>query len=173
MRQNGLTLLEMVITLAIGAILLGMAIPGYGYLVRGAQLSRLSSDLVSALAYARSEAIKRGERVTVCKTGNAAPASPACQDDGGWQQGWIVFVDGGIKGEIDGSDEVLRVKSESTNAASVTVSNLSTYVSYLPSGLSRAPNNLPNGSINFCLEGEKRSVILNVTGRVRSAAGSC
>lgn len=173
MRQRGLTLPEMAITLAIGSILLGLAIPGYAYLARSVRLSGLSGELAGALAYARSEAITRGVRVTVCKTGNAASAAPACQSAAGWQQGWLVFVDEGVRGVVDGTDVVLRVRADAVDDVTVTVSNFSTHVSYLPSGTSRAPNNLSNGSINFCLDGEKRSVILNVTGRVRTSAGSC
>lgn len=173
MGQRGLTLPEMAITLAIGSILLGLAIPGYAYLVRSVRLSGLSGELAGALAYARSEAITRGVRVTVCKTGNAASAAPACQSAAGWQQGWLVFVDEGVRGVVDGTDVVLRARADAVDGVSVSVSNFSTYVSYLPAGTSRAPNNLANGSISFCLDGEKRSVILNVTGRIRTSAGSC
>ncbi|MEW6132417.1 MAG: GspH/FimT family pseudopilin [Pseudomonadota bacterium] len=169
MNQRGLTLPELAITLAIGSILLGMAIPGYAYLVRSVRFSGLSGELVGALAYARSEAIKRGVRVTVCKTGNAA----SCQSAAGWHEGWLVFVDEGVRGVVDGTDTVLRARADAVDDVTVTVSNFTTHVSYLPSGISRAPNNLSNGSIHFCLDGVKRSVILNTTGRVRTSTGSC
>ena len=77
MERRGFTLVELLIVLAVGSILLAIAIPGYAFLVNASRLATVTNDLVTVLHLARSEAIKRGVRVTVCKTGNAGAATPA------------------------------------------------------------------------------------------------
>jgi type IV fimbrial biogenesis protein FimT len=161
----------MFVVVAILAILLGLMIPSYGNFSRTARLSGLSNDLVASLAFARTASIQRGVRVTICKTTNAASVNPTCQSSAKWSDGWIIFTDNSISGVVDGTDTLLRAHPQPVSGASVTVSNFTTHISYLATGRSRAPNGLANGSINFCKEGDKRSIILNVTGRVRTSKG--
>lgn len=172
-KQAGFSLVEWLVTVAVLAILLSLAIPSYGNLSRSVRLSGLSGDLVASLAFARSASIQRGIRVTICKTANAASASPSCQSAASWSDGWIIFTDALSYGVVDATDILLRAHSQSASGVTVTASNFTTRVSYLASGRSKAPNGLSNGSINFCKDGEKRSVILNITGRARTAKGTC
>jgi type IV fimbrial biogenesis protein FimT len=174
MKQAGVTLVELLTVMAIGVILLGIGMPGYAYLMNQSRLSGLTNELVAALNLARSEAVKRGVRVTVCKSGNAEAESPICDPDADWLHGWLVFVDRGVAGQLDESDQLLRVQqSHPTSQASITPTNFSAYVSYLPSGVSQGPDHLPNGTFHICLAGEKRKVVLNSTGRIRTEKGSC
>lgn len=173
MNQKGFTLIEALVTLSVLAILLGIAIPSYGYLKRTVRLSSLSNELVVSLAFARSEAIKRGILVTVCKTANAASGSPSCQSTANWSDGWMIFTDKSSLGVMDGADSLLRVQAQPVLGIGASASNFTTHITYLATGRSRAPNNLSNGSVNFCKDGEKRSVILNATGRVRTTSGAC
>lgn len=172
MKQHGITLVELLITIAVLAIVLALAVPGYGSLVNSVRLAGLTNELVSSLNLARSEAIKRGVRVTVCKSANPMAADPDCQTGGSWQDGWILFVDRNIVGKRDGDDQLLNVWEGSAHAV-ITASNFNTYVSYLPDGRSRGPNNLATGSLSLCLDGSRRRVILNSTGRIRLQKESC
>jgi type IV fimbrial biogenesis protein FimT len=174
MGWRGFTLVEMLVTLAIGTILLAIALPGYGFLVNSSRLAAVTNDLVSALQLARSEAIKRGLRVTVCKTGNATAATPACDTAASWQQGWLVFVDGGTKGVIDSGDILLRVQGQAALAVTITAGvNYGSYISYLSSGGSRGSGGLANGTIQICVAGTRRDIIINITGRPRLDSGIC
>lgn len=173
MKQRGVTLVELLTTLAVFSILLGMAVPGYGFLVNGSRLASITNHLTGALSYARSEAIKRGVRVSLCKSGSAKAALPACEPDSGWQDGWLVFVDQGVIGEFEGSDQLLTVQSHNPDDIVVSTTNYSTYASYLPSGVSQGPTHLATGSFHICLAGNKRSLIINSTGRVRLAKSTC
>jgi type IV fimbrial biogenesis protein FimT len=172
MEQQGLTLVELIVTLAISAILLAIAIPGYANFMNYNRLVAATNDLASSLQLARSEAVRRGTRVTVCKSSSSMSADPACDSGATWQQGWLVYVDGGAKGVLDIEDQILKVHG-SVAEASITASNFSTYASYLPSGASQGPSGLGNGSLYICLAGSKRSVIINTIGRMRIAKGTC
>ena len=172
MKQRGVTLVELLTTLAVSSILLGIAVPGYGLLINSIRLSGLTNDLVSALNLARSEAIKRGVRVTLCKSANPMAAEPVCQTSGFWQDGWIAFVDRNAVGKRDGDDRLLMVWQGSDHA-SITASNFSTFVSYMPDGRSRGPSHLATGSLNICLGGNRRRIILNSTGRIRLQKEFC
>lgn len=84
---NGFTLLELLVTLAVAAVLLGIAIPSYRSMVQRNAMTASVNDLVGDLQYARSEAVTRGTRVFVCKSANQS----SCATSGGWDQGWIVY----------------------------------------------------------------------------------
>ena len=173
MNGRGFTLVELLVVLAVGAILLTIAIPGYAFLVNSSRLAAVTNDLVTALHLARSEAIKRSIRVTVCKTSNAMAETPVCDTTASWQQGWLVFVDGGTKGVIDSGDALLRVQDRAPAAATITFSNYSTYVSYLPRGTSQAPNGLANGKLHVCVAGEQRDIVVTRMGRIRLDSSFC
>lgn len=173
MRWHGFTLVEMLVTLAIGTILLAIAIPGYAFFINASRLTAVTNDLVLVLHLARSEAIKRGMRVTVCKTSNATAAPPVCDTAASWQQGWLVFADGGTRGVIDSGDALLWTQDSAHTAVTITSNNYGQYISYLPSGRSQGSNGLPNGTIQICVAGTRRDIIINRTGRPRLDSGVC
>ncbi len=172
MQQQGLTLVELIVTLAISSILLAIAIPGYANFMNFNRLVAVTNDLASSLQLARSEAIRRSSRVTVCKSSNPMDTSPDCDSNANWQQGWLVFVDGGTRGVVDVGDPILRVHG-GVDKVGITASNFSAYASYLPSGSSQGPSGLGNGSWSICLAGSRRSIIVNTIGRMRIAKSTC
>ena len=173
MNGRGFTLVELLVVLAVGAILLAIAIPSYAFLVNSSRLAAVTNDLVTALHLARSEAIKRRMRVTVCKTSNAMAETPVCDTTASWQQGWLVFVDGGTKGVIDSGDALLRVQDSLSAVVTITTSNFSSFVSYLPSGKSQGPNELANGALRVCVASTRRDIIISPTGRIRLDTNTC
>jgi type IV fimbrial biogenesis protein FimT len=77
-RCSGFTLVELLVTISIAAILMGVAIPSFGTFVAAQRIKTTSFDLTSALIYARSEALKRNANVTLTSA------------TGGWQNGWTL-----------------------------------------------------------------------------------
>lgn len=91
--KRGFTLIELMVTIAVLAILLAVAIPSYQTFVMNSRMASQTNDLITALSLARSEAVKRAANVTVCASSNSTTAIPTCT--GGWAQGWIVRDAGG------------------------------------------------------------------------------
>jgi type IV fimbrial biogenesis protein FimT len=110
-RAAGFTLIELVIVLAIVAILCCVASPGLSRTVATRALAAQSSEFMAALRFARAEALKRGTVVTVCASVPGA-VPPACQGSqaADWRAGWIVFADLERRGVADVHDPVLRVQ---------------------------------------------------------------
>jgi type IV fimbrial biogenesis protein FimT len=90
--------MELLIAIAVLAILTTLAVPAFTQFVQNNKLSAQANEMVAAMQYARSEALRRGEQVRVCSSSDGA----AC--NGNWNQGWIAMVDPGGDDE-----EVLRV----------------------------------------------------------------
>ena len=120
--QAGFNLVELIITLVIAGVLIGLAAPNMGIFLRNSERTTLLNDFVTAVQYARSQAVTRNQRVTICAVdvadadGNGAnafsSASPvgACLGTNVFETGWVVFVDtGATVGEIDTGEDVLRV----------------------------------------------------------------
>ena len=70
--NSGFTLMELMVTIAIAAILVGIAIPSFTSIIVSNRLTTSANELVTALNLARSEAVKRGMRITFCKIANGS-----------------------------------------------------------------------------------------------------
>ncbi|NEX23277.1 prepilin-type N-terminal cleavage/methylation domain-containing protein [Thiorhodococcus mannitoliphagus] len=175
--QAGVTLIELIMTLAIGAILLSVAVPSFHSIVATNRIAGVTNEFSAALHLARSEAVTRGLRVTVCKSADTTVASPSCSTSANWQDGWLVFVDGvggGTEGQFDGSDIRLKVAQALGGDATITGDGgFTNFLTYLPSGVSRGSDGLPDGSFQFDAGTEQRCLELNMTGRARVADGAC
>ncbi|MCU7806520.1 MAG: GspH/FimT family pseudopilin [Candidatus Thiodiazotropha sp. (ex Semelilucina semeliformis)] len=108
---SGMTLIELMVTLAVGILILSIGVPSFMSMMSSNQAAGYSNDLVSALRLARSEAVKRSIVVSVCSR-NKTPGSVACDPGAGWAYGWLVFTDDGTSpsnGDFDsGSETLLR-----------------------------------------------------------------
>ena len=96
--KGGFSLPELLVVLAIAAILLGIAAPDLGTLVRTQQLKAATGDLFGAINLARAQALARGRQVKLM------PLDPAGRD---WSRGWTVFQDNDGDGQPGPGDEAI------------------------------------------------------------------
>lgn len=106
--QRGFTLLELMVTLAVAAILFSFAVPGFQQMVQRNRVITYTNSFIATVNYARSEAIRRAGTVSICASSDGATCT------GTWSQGWIVFVnaDGDDPAVVDGggAEPVLKVQ---------------------------------------------------------------
>jgi type IV fimbrial biogenesis protein FimT len=85
------------------AILMGIAVPSFRNFASDSRTTAATSDLVTALNTARSEALRRATRVVAC----ASEDLKECSGENDWTMGWIVFADPNGNGDVD-ADELLQ-----------------------------------------------------------------
>lgn len=108
-RMQGFTLLELVMVMMIGVILLTIAAPAFQTVIQTNRMASQANDFVSSLQFARSEAVKRGSQVAVCKSADPFAADPGCSSSSAWHDGWITFEDSDGNGTKDAGEALLRV----------------------------------------------------------------
>jgi type IV fimbrial biogenesis protein FimT len=166
---RGFTLIELMIVLAVAAVLAGVGAPAMTATVKSVQLSTSSNDLFSSLFMARSEAIKRRARVAVCKSADGI----GCARDGGWHQGWLVFHDADNDGERSAAEAIIQRGLPLAASMRATGNlNVARYVSYAPTGTTKlVGGSFQAGTITLCREsadaGEARQIIVSSSGRPR------
>lgn len=85
-RQRGFTLLELLVTVSVAAILIAIAVPSLTTFVQNSRADSEADSLISSLGYARSEAVKRDATVEICPSTD----DTGCSGSSSWQTGWIV-----------------------------------------------------------------------------------
>lgn len=170
--SRGFTLLELMIGLLVSAILLVVAVPAFRSVLQQNRVASAVNSLVGALALARSDAVKRGVQVTICPSGGGTNCNSAAP----WQNGWLVFTDGGTTGTVDGTDQILRVGQPVAGGVTfVSGGFTNSYITYAPTGF--VPGG--GGKITVCAPkanfGGASGTVINVdpSGQVRSDAYKC
>jgi type IV fimbrial biogenesis protein FimT len=168
-RSAGLTLVELVLALAVGALLVGLAFPSYARYLAEQQLLNEARRLADAVMWARSEAIRRNAHVVICA---------ACGRTGHWHDGWTIFVDENGDAEPDAGE--LLIAQEGAAAPGVTgVGNrpVAKYFRFDYLGQARMLSGaLQMGTVSVCKHGVRGfDVVLANTGRTRidRAASPC
>ena len=169
-RQNGLTLVELLITIVVLTTLLALGVPSFMEFIKNNRLIGQANSLVVASQLARNEAVKRGTGTIIC----AANASlDGCSSNTNWATGWIVSTDLDQDADLteveecttvadfDTKDCILR-KDNSLPRNTLTAGD--DHLHFLPNGLTS------NGPITFtltaddCRHQQQRSIIITRQG---------
>jgi len=104
-RANGMTLVELIMSITILVILVTLAVPGMTEIVQNNRSATQIHDLQTSLNYARSEAVKRNTSMSLCHTHDGEK----CHLGDNWKPGLIIFEDQNLNGKIDEDDTILRL----------------------------------------------------------------
>jgi type IV fimbrial biogenesis protein FimT len=175
--QAGFTILELMVVVAIVGVLMAVAVPAMGDFIRNGRITAAANDVMAALHFTRSEAIKRRQPVTLCTSANAVQANNTANPnatcaDSEFLTGWIVFVDLNQNGQREAGDTILLNHGPMNTQITAASSADPLQVTYLMNGFALNPN---GASIALCdargntpSGGElssARGILVSVTGR--------
>jgi type IV fimbrial biogenesis protein FimT len=179
---SGFTLIELLVVMAIVAILLSIAAPSFKQQIQANTMTSNVNSFLADLRFARSEAIRRGGGVVMCRSDapeatNASCGSGAGPGGNGWVSGWIVFVDKNNNGDrnydVDPivDDTILRVQSPITAMDSIADAGSSTKFVFTATGRlqnTSSATSLQFGGANYA-NTVQRVVCISLGGRARIA----
>ena len=159
-RQKGFTLLELMLTIGVAAIILSVGVPGFMNFIQNNRAVTHTNDLVTALNLGRSEATRRGSTVLVCSSDDGA----TCNNSNDWSTGWVVLAPG------TGGD-LLRSWPKRSGGADVLKGDVS-QVQF------RARGSVAGGAtfsveLPKCTGNQKRTIAVNGAGRISVSRGEC
>lgn len=178
----GFTLIELMFTIAVAAVLLAVGVPNFRDFVRNSRMAGAANDIITDFNLARSESIKRGVPVTLCKSQDGATCDADAADP---FNRWIVFVDDADPavvdavndgdGEADADELILRQRDAIADTITVLTNANARRMTFLPSGfpVAAAAGNVT--ALRLCdvrgnvvaVGGESaaRAVLITATGR--------
>jgi len=156
---KGFTLLELMLTVTVAGIILGLGIPNMTQFIRNSRMTASANDMLAALHMARTEAVKRRAWTVMCMSADPNATTPTCTAAG---TGWIVFVDDADPAASNANDGNLVVDADEdillrheTAPATITLRTAPNanrgYIAFTSSGFSRAvAAGTPLRSIRLC-----------------------
>lgn len=173
--QHGFTLVELLVTVSVAAILSSVAAPSFNSMIQRNRVTVQQNDLLSDIMFARMEAIKRSHSVSMCSTNTAGTACSGNNDD--WHQGWLVYVNSDNAGAYDASkDEIIRIHDPLASSSTLDY----TYSTLTFSSRGFMSSNEVNARFAFCNSRDdmdyEREIKMLSTGRASrrdAKAGTC
>jgi type IV fimbrial biogenesis protein FimT len=163
-KVSGFSLVELMVTLSVMAILLGYGLPNFSGFMLNNYLDTERIRLTTSMTFARSYAINSQKYTVVCPS----ISGESCDADSNWHNGWIVFIDENRNRELDATDEILRFENPMKTQISATSSVYRSKIRYDGTGFSPGTN----VTITFCDDrgiDYAKNLIINNSGRVRQS----
>ena len=160
----GFSLIELMITIAIAAILFGIAVPQFSTVTQNARMTSARNGLFTAFQLARTEAVSRRVHVVVCASAEGVSCS------GSWDRGALVFVDANRNRQRENNERLLT-QFNADAFKNLTVQGGRRLTSFGPDGRSGGSNQ----TLAFCSPGraDGLSVVVSNVGRVRMGKATC
>ncbi len=139
-RMSGMTLVELLVVMTIAAILLGVGVPSFRYVTNANRMSGEINNLLGDMQFARSEALKEGQTVTICSSTDGSACGTAS-----WDKGWIVFSDP-TGAQSAANPAALRVQNAFLGTDTLTFDNAVHAISFNREGFANEPLKYPPNS---------------------------
>lgn len=172
LRLRGFTLIELMVTIAIAAILMVVAVPSLVTYQRNSEMTSFANTLLASINAARGEAMKRGRYAMVVPADGVA-----------WASGWVVFVDVDVTKTYNAAYDVLITAKEAppsylTVTGNNTALEAAPYIMFDPSGYAAKKSTSPTGpnltltitrnDVSSAEAAEQtRRLVVAITGRAR------
>lgn len=114
---DGFTLVELIVTIAVAAILVTVAVPSFRVFVQNSRISTQTNDLISDISLARSEAIKSGANASLC----TSTVGTSCDGGGSWTIGRLAWTDTNNNNALD-AGEIRRFRELATGGNALYIS---------------------------------------------------
>jgi type IV fimbrial biogenesis protein FimT len=171
MNCTGFSVIELLVVLALLVLIPALVSPALSSVVNSSRLYSGAEAIFNSLLLARSEAVRRNDKVVVCKSANGV----ACAITGDWNQGWIVFHDANNNGNVDAGEAIVYREAALSERIHLSGNGpVSNYVSYGPHGKTTLVSGaFQAGTITACIASkgktDARQVVINISGRPRQA----
>jgi len=176
--NNGFSIIELAVTLALLAVFVAVGVPSFSGLMRDNQLVADVNSLVASLQLARSESVKRGVQVSIRRVSTT---------NNQWEQGWIVFTDENGNGVFDdngdsnlceeGEDCILLSYGSLSNGYTLSTVGgfFSEWFAYQPTGFVKGQGATNADTFTLCKQetgkAYYRQVVIEATGRPHTNKG--
>ncbi|MGD8325173.1 MAG: GspH/FimT family pseudopilin [Gammaproteobacteria bacterium] len=156
MSQRGFTLWELLVTVLVIGVVLGIGVPNFSEFSRNSEMASAVNALVSAIHVSRTEAVKRGMPVTLCGSSTPLAAAPSC--DGG-SGGYFAFTDvqdtdadGNPDGNgvFDGADQILLQRDRPADQIVTAIEGASGRITFGTDGFRTQPMANPLTRVMYC-----------------------
>ncbi len=181
--HHGFTLIELMVTVSLIAILAALATPSFKSSLGSNRLSATANELTAAVQLARMEAMRFNQRVVLCRSTDSSTCAASSDN---WT-GWIVFIDADGNGTRNGAETLLRSGTVSGSLVvkpSASIAATTDRIIFRPDGLARAGDGIAllTGTLAACVASTSpadnvREVNIAFGGRTtvrkKNGAGAC
>lgn len=165
--QRGFTLYELLVTMLVAGIVLGVGVPNLLEFTRNGRMVAAANDYVSAVHLARGESVSRGAPVTLCASADPLAATPSCSADGSVTTGgYFAWIDDDSDAVAEAGEEILLQRGGTEGIA---VYGDGGYVHFQPNGFVKAVPSAgsPASVVLFC---DERGNVVTSGGRSAARA---
>ena len=174
--QAGFTLIELMVTIAVAIVLIGIGIPLFDTMMANNRAVTQTNMFVTAINLTKSEAVSKNMSSTICADADGDPATFVCGDQDDWPNGWFVFNDENANATVDAGDAVIKVWGDIEPGTSiVTTVGATGSVSYNSLGEKVGVDQITfrmaqvDNDGNIATSARPRCIYLNPIGQLRTA----